>query len=275
MNKILITDANIDKQYFAHAGDDMRQLLSPLRRHGVAHFTNVRVYEDTGVDILTTHPSFSVLFYREKFYRHAFAATPDQYDSGIVLTKDLIEKPKKSSIAWMVRNAAIEHAGYSPDLIFLEKESEYVDLYFFGTLSHLDCDNSFYLNRLDIFARYISFFKSAGSPLISKAQRSRLYYEGSRREETALSVANKNDRDWVYDKLLKTSQLCRKQYNLTKKEQIVACYLANGCSNNELSDALALSPRTIEKYIDHLKFKFRSRNIRHLISQLNQLDWIE
>ena len=54
---------------------------------------------------------------------------------------------------------------------------------------------------------------------------------------------------------------------LSERElQILRC-VANGLSSREAADRLGIRPRTIERYIEQLRYKLQARNKSHLVAK--------
>lgn len=272
MSQVVLTETNINRQYFTTAGSEMRQLLAPLKRYGVVHFSHIRIYNDNSKTILTTHPGFSVLFYKNKFYQEAFAGHPSQYQSGIVLTQDLIGHPGENDIVSTIRQACFEYDHFFPDLTILEKHDTYVDFYFFGFPASQQYATSFIVNHLEVFQRYILFFKESGKLLIKKTVKNRFNWHERSGDTTLLT--SENFQKYVQLPVNNNNARLSKKYLITPREGLVACYLQNGFSPKEMARELSISVRTIEKYIFNLRKKFDSRSMIHLVAKLNQVDWL-
>ena len=62
---------------------------------------------------------------------------------------------------------------------------------------------------------------------------------------------------------------------LTKRELEVAYQLLQGATIKKIARQLAISSRTIESYIKHLKFKLKCRYKKELINALSKIDIIK
>lgn len=54
--------------------------------------------------------------------------------------------------------------------------------------------------------------------------------------------------------------------SLTARELDVLRLTANGLSAKEIAKELQIAPRTVERHIDHIRLKTRTRNRSHLVA---------
>ena len=59
-----------------------------------------------------------------------------------------------------------------------------------------------------------------------------------------------------------------KKIQLTKREREVLVYLSSGYTAKQIARTLYISPRTVESYLDNLKYKFRVRSKSELINEV-------
>lgn len=53
---------------------------------------------------------------------------------------------------------------------------------------------------------------------------------------------------------------------LTKREIEILCAIALGLSAKEVAKQLTIAPRTVERHIDHIRLKTRTRNRSHMVA---------
>lgn len=53
---------------------------------------------------------------------------------------------------------------------------------------------------------------------------------------------------------------------LTKREIEILCAIALGLSAKEVAKQLRIAPRTVERHIDHIRLKTRTRNRSHMVA---------
>jgi hypothetical protein len=134
--RIILTESNVEKQYFTNTGCRARQYLSTLNEPDIVHFSHWRIFRDGSGSIITTHPGFSVLFVKKKFYEKDFAGKPQEYRSGLVFYEDLIAGYDRISIALEVKKLCVEYDNYKPDVILTEVFEDFTDFYCFGTRAY-------------------------------------------------------------------------------------------------------------------------------------------
>lgn len=54
--------------------------------------------------------------------------------------------------------------------------------------------------------------------------------------------------------------------SLTERELTVLRLTANGLSAKEIAKVLKIAPRTVERHIDHVRLKTRTRNRSHMVA---------
>ncbi len=273
--KIQLTENNFEQQYFFNLGNDVKQLISPLSKIGITFFSHTRVWQDQSISALSTHPSYNFIFMKERFYESVFVGSPNIYQSGIVFYDDLYHVSKDISTLQDVKISCIEHTSFKPDIMFINKLDNYVDLYWLGTSRGLKNTHSLYLNNINYIKKYLTQLHQDHTKLFRKTYDHHLIYPTESKELTSLSLPS-----WHEETCLRlsdcnninstiASQLIYK-YKFTKKEASVAVYLIQGYTLKEISYVLNISSRTTEKHIMKLKQKTSSRSLIKLIYCLNQ-----
>jgi DNA-binding CsgD family transcriptional regulator len=59
----------------------------------------------------------------------------------------------------------------------------------------------------------------------------------------------------------------RFQADLTPREAEILEFVANGMSAKEVASQISISPRTVERHIEHVRLKLRARNRPHMVTQ--------
>lgn len=54
--------------------------------------------------------------------------------------------------------------------------------------------------------------------------------------------------------------------SLTNREMQVLCLTARGLSAKEIAKELSIAPRTVERHIDHIRLKTRTKNRSHMVA---------
>ena len=277
--KIITTDANIHKQFFTQCGDDMRQLAEPLLPLGIVYFGYNRLYADQSRARLTTHPDYTILYIKERFYEQAFGGALNQYQSGFYFYDELNHSAKDKEILQTIRNASIEHDDFKLDFLIIDKQATYADFFWFGTPSAFTTLYTFYLNNLAYLQNYILQLKESGRHIFKEAHRHQYIYPTSGNDKTLLGSAEwqkqmcLNDLSCQHNSVLKvlSKSLCEKSL-LTCKESLVAACVQQGFIPKQIAVQMHISVRTVEKHIEHIKQKFGSRNLLHLVTQLLRED---
>lgn len=248
---IPLSQLKIETAPFVERVGDMRNFLSVLQVGAdIQHFSYERIYPKKEILILTNTPSFSELFYKEKFYEVAFSEEPDAYQNGYYLTDALIDNK--------IRPAIKEHCLIDHGLLIVKCFSGYTEIfYFFSSLNNIGINN-FYLNNIDYFENFIAAFKSQYNNEILKLRpRCTIYPDNSS------------------DKILLNNEenfLCHgdvfHDYNVSPKEIDYLTHLKRGLTDKEIARAMNLSFRTVQKHGENLRKKTNSHTRIELLRRL-------
>ena len=58
--------------------------------------------------------------------------------------------------------------------------------------------------------------------------------------------------------------------HLTDREMEVLCLVVRGMSAKEIAQVLSIAPKTVERHIDHVRMKTRTRNRIHMVAHALQ-----
>lgn len=271
MKFVHINPSNFYQHRFVDIASNMREFLGIIEHTGIVHFSHVRTYKDQSRCLMTTHPDFSEIFIKEKFYQRVFCADPSLYKEGFVLLKNIgcndIEK-------------ALAQCQIGETATFVKPHEDYTDFWYFGANLEQKSMTEFYGANIDMLEKFIGYFKQRGKQLLNYIYDNQLIYPG-KLEDKSLLVSDKWDEINMSPKRQKFStnypdlvddskQLLEiaTQKNFTFAELRCAYHLRRGYTPKEIARKVNSSVRTIEKHLVQLKQKMGSRSLIHLVSQL-------
>lgn len=247
--------------------EDICSLSSPIASLGILHFSHVRRWLDGSYSLFTTHPEFSVTFVKERFYRKIFGASPTEYKSGVVFIDEI------KDYCHFIIKACIEIGGFKPDLMITEASSAHTDFYWFGTSTKQKNVYSFYLNNFDYIRNFLKYFNYTAKTFMLDVYDNKLINDEFGDDLSPLvrddfcsnyGVIDESSASTPYKYVFEYAIA----YEFTVQEFNCAMCLCHGMSSKEIALKIGVSYRTVEKHIQKLKEKMKSRSVLHLISQL-------
>lgn len=249
--------------------DDTKQLCSSLYKHlNITYFNYVRLNKDNSRIILTDRPDWINMFYSNKLHTEKTIIDIETLKYGGYFTWDKFESEKPFQIA---RDFNIANG-----ITLLESANDYTELYYFATTKDNIHGCVDYQQKIDLFRRFIAFFKDRGRKLLTLAMNSPLILE----EVNNLNIANPQKLESLIVTLKNRSfrfiyKLGNQIHIFTKQETICASYYILQLSMKEIALRVSLSPRTVEEYINNIKIKLGCYSKSELIDRLLTLDIID
>lgn len=138
-------------------------------------------------------------------------------------------------------------------------------LLFFGTNRENLLIKNIYLNRRDIFESFCNYFLYKGNKIITAATDSKVILPYK-------SNFVIQPRNFHINEFLKEISTYKSDWTkLSRRELDCAFFLVQGMSNKEIAQNLSVSTRTIEDYINNIRYKMNCKSKAKLISLLCKL----
>ena len=215
-------------------------------------FLYERLYPKKTFLLLTTHPSYSELFIKEKFYMSACCGEPIEYSNTYFLSDALTDVNN-------MQIALAQQEGLGHGLIIVKKlpNYNYAEIfYFYAALDNKEINN-FYLNNLNLLEQFISYFKNAYNHKLEELSKKAIIYPSDSKDIFLLNPNLKNviiPKDFNLEH--KTSNPAISLSNrITAREKSCLHLIKSGCSNKIIARKLNISVRTVEKHIENMKSK--------------------
>ncbi|RDI43407.1 response regulator transcription factor [Aquicella lusitana] len=145
----------------------------------------------------------------------------------------------------------------------LKKRGGFIEAFYFACALPRDKAINYYLNQLPLLHKFINYFQTEANGLLKLAHENTLILpEKMRPKMWGDSLQRPTP---AHDRLL--SQI-KNEIHLTKREIECANYIGQGYTIKEIAELLALSSRTVESHIAHIKTKLNIRRKSELVKYL-------
>lgn len=245
----------------------LKRFCKPLEEHFfVNHFWWYAISHEGHYSCLGTNAEWTEYYFSEKFYlNNPYLRSPKNYKSGIVLLKSSL--PDSFDLS---QKMGIEKFNLNQSLVFLEETVKGIQGFGFRTrLTSIEFE-ILCLNERQLLQFFIKEFKEKFCRVLNYM------------EENPIDLANligpafyqENTPKKIY-KLDKDQFLKKMKYpippKLTKREAEVLHFVLLGSSASQIAEQLNLSRRTVEHYVDHIKYKFNCFSKSELISKTHEI----
>ncbi len=229
-------------------------MLKPLEAFGITGFFFIRMYPNGEFINLTSGTSWADFFFR-KFYDGAYKPEDLQIHTyvnhGVALSEF---NPQNQS--WQDGK---DYFNAGNIIIISKKFDHYYENYYFHSNKDNHAINHFYLSNLDLFYKFVAYFKLQAMPLIKTAEENKFITP---------------DKYLLYRKNIfeEDKKILVFPHELSSKEIACISYLIQGKSAEEISIILSRSRRTIETHIESAKKKLNCQKISQLAYLVGQLN---
>lgn len=258
-----IEEIKIGKHFMFNSKPFLQEFLQPLLAFGITHLTIIIMRKNKGqedsIEFMSSDPRIFEPYISEKYYRHLQGGEPDKFIECNVLTKAYTQDNHITGEFSSIQKNQF-NIGHGIDLI--RKFKDRCEIYYFASTPDNGKIENFYLNNLNLLDSFILNFRENATELLQKSYQNRIYCR-SGDDTTVVSSP-----EWQ-ERYLKHQQLFKPQF--TKRELDCAYLVKQGFKTKEIASKLGLSPRTVEKYLIHLRDKTHSKNINQLIINLKNL----
>lgn len=227
------------------------EITAPLKKLGITFFNYSKHTENGGRVYLETNSAVTERYLSEKEYLIGNTeSNPENYKDQVVLWSRL----PNQVIFQRNREKNIDHG-----MFLIKKGNGFCEFFGFATtVDNYQIINT-YLNYLDELKSFTDYFKVKAAKLISQADKEKIFLPFHNNPTNFVNLDIELDfNDELYSQLSKRQKEC-------------ALMLLNGMTTKEISEALKLSQRTIETYVNNLKYKLHCQNKTQLIIKLAQL----
>lgn len=246
-NHISLTSANM-----------IEELLTPLKKLGVIHFTYMRNYPNLSQIYLSSNANWTEDYFNEQLYDSSqFQNDPKHYTSQYIIW------PQYSHLRCYEYGR--EKFNSDNGMTIIKKRDEFAEFYFFsGSKENREIINT-YVNHLDIFEKFILYFDDRAENILSKAMKqklvlpSTLYASVVENTEAEFQLTPEDIDQINIDIKPKKYRVKQKGFNnikLSSKELDCIYYMIKQrMTAKETAQVMGISHRTIESYFNNIKLK--------------------
>ena len=261
-------DFDITVQYTRKYNNKLKQICAPLFNHLgynglVYHYISNDGYATSfGSDI----PSFEYYYYNNFHLINPFIRHPRHFQSGVLAVNDVKNEAYRESL-----NSQEEKFNLGYRFIFFEKLEDGCQGFSFSAPKHVET----HLSDLPLLNRFVNHFKKEAKPIINAI------LEDQRRIDRLLGpvfhtkpiTPQEAKREAHLAFLQKLGIITSpEELSLSPREKECIQLLLQGHTAPQIGEALGLSKRTVETYLDNLKFKSHCANKLELITKFREID---
>lgn len=258
--------------------ENIKKICSPIfKLLGLTFFRYLRVYKDLSRVHLCTHPEWTDNFYSKGLYNIAWLdVSRSLFEKNMEFIWDIKAATDDNIVGVEARDNFRLYHGIS----LVRTSMNYHEIYDFATCSENIKINEIYMNHLELFERFILYFKDQAKDLILDGSKSRIIFKPS---ETDLVYTGQEKNDFgaeVLDEFFNETKIKKLHVDsyygetyLTLMEIKCVYWTLMGKNAEEVGIILGTVKRTVETHIDNIKKKLGISKITQ-ISSVISLDTI-
>jgi LuxR family transcriptional regulator len=237
---------------------DVETICTPLHNLGITYFSYVRIYNDGSRFDINNNADFSeAYYYKSNCYQlYAPEMNPRAFKNGFLFASpnfvDQCENLREISHSFSAANI----------IVFIKKQSNYCDLWHFGSPPNAHDMINTYLSNLDVLKLFRFYFEDKGAPLIKQFEANRLVTNKEPILTTSNNLTLSSNKTLANNKYLNTLRIDRYQlgedYNyqhLTKREVECIKWCIKGKTAKETALILNITKRTVNAHLENAKQK--------------------
>lgn len=243
----------------------LKNLTAPLKDQlGVTFFGHHSINDCGDYAVFSNRPDWGERYISEKMHENdPFLCAPSEYHTGL----SPFEQGEDLSIQWGKMQIC-------EGLIFVEKGPASVEFSFFGGPSLQGQFTKFLLNHSSLLKSYISHFKKETNAL-GKIQQERGFRLSFQKRKQLLIPHMDREQRLAFLSATGYKNAVKKFLTLSPQEINCLKGLHQGKTAKEIAALLALSPRTVEFYIDNVRNKMDCSTKQELLIQTEFLTVID
>lgn len=261
--------------FFLEQASNVENLLSPLKRFGVLHYTYMANHRDGSQVYLSNSSRWIEDYYNLNLYRTSMF----EFDIASYSDSHMIWN---SDVASDVITHGKQYYNSDNGITIIKPNKDFCEFHFFSSSVDNGKISNFYINNLDVLFAFISHFKTQGSEILKSADKKKIiipnHFKDSYADNSDFNLVEKNLRDDFFAEVKKIDQRSISPANfynkdiadvkLSRREKECLMHLIQGKSAKQTASILNLSPRTVEVYLDCLKTKLQCRTKLALIGKV-------
>lgn len=235
---------------------------------GITHFGYIKILSDGSMLRIANNAEWTQRYFEKSFYNDLDIYTMEKiplnsYKSFLLFGEPVTAHQRMLCVDYNIWNC----------LAIVERFEDYGNFWFFGSTRENTEILHTYINDIDFFKHFTSYFKDKAHEFMEIKDRSRLI----RSTITPLSMPFKEKNH--LSTFMENTQVMKyylegkhKDTYFSKREIESMSYFSKGNTVKEVAKSMSLSPRTVEGYINNVKVKTGCNNKSELIKLFkNQL----
>ncbi|MFT6834741.1 MAG: DNA-binding CsgD family transcriptional regulator [Francisellaceae bacterium] len=237
--------------------EKVNEVIKPIVKHfRLDSFNYHKTYHDRSQIRLTNQPNWYEHYLKEKLYLHSiFELNSKIYSPCYILLSNIITH---GNILNDAKKFGINHA-----ITFIDPCDDGCQFFFLGTTQNDPDFLNQYISNIQLVKKFIHYFNIKAISLINEIEKYKTKSLDMKQNQLKFNQINE------LDKFTFISEL----YNLkfTSRELECITFLLKGNTSKQIANELNISFRTIEVYIEQLKFKLNVKSKNDLIRVLLEI----
>src|SRR3990167_8279707 len=161
------------------ASNNVKEICKPLEKLGVTYFSFVRSYRNGSHIRLSNNPAWTDHYYKRGFYNVVLKQVPDS--EGNLLWSNIEKYP--------LFYEASEFYDVDNGTVIILNIDDVTERYFFGSTKSNTKINDIYIHHLDLFKKFILYFKETAKSLINQAEKSKIIIPNKHIDDIEKNIA--------------------------------------------------------------------------------------
>ena len=257
------------------AANEVDEICQPLfKYYGITNFFYLRVYDTNHAYLLINNREY-VQYHIQKEYM----VTPPIPENMLSKNFMFLALPDQFGPYNQLYYEARSLFNIDNIIYFIERFDNYYDSYAFSSTPNNPEIINFYLNNIDILDKFKYYFKEKAAKLIEQAEKDKTLLPVHMRPNfgglNQKSATGSNGKKEILNQLAVHRYMVNaknKKYYFTKREMDCMRQLQQGHTLKEIAKLMAISPRTVEYYLDNVKDKLNIRRKSEILTAIDDLN---
>lgn len=255
-----------DKHFYLTSSADILDICQPLVScFNISYFNYVAI-KNKKIITLSTNPEWQKCFFDNKLYKDMGVLKKEKLHKGSYILWSEFNNPDQAIIVGR------EDFNIDNGLTIMLDSNNTTEYYYFGTSRENMGINNFYVHNIDLFHRFIVYFKDKAIKILNEAEKFKLSLDmsGVNKDQLISYTSNIN----IFLNKVKPRRVFLQELNqyLTLREVQCLYFISIGLSSKAIANKLNLSSRTVETYVEKLKFKLNIDKKKGLCEFINNND---
>ena len=240
----------------------------PLHHFGITYFHYIKSFKDNSRISLTNRPEWMEAYYSYEFYLSPMLSK----EYGSYSNTYYLWGPDKNS---EILNVLRRQFNVISGIVFIEVNKVSMQYYYFGMDQMFSSGLFSFSSMITSLGEFIVYFKSRCREKIEKALHNKIILPNEEHSRKAtLDIFSQGVQKSKYHFPLMdlhdfyVTNVHDEDVSISRREAECAGWLSLGLSAKEIAKKLKISPRTVEKHLEHVRFKLGCCNKSEVINFL-------